>query len=247
MGQRGDAYHSPITITDNSMKMKTIKLADGTEHSVPVEVADALDTKADAEATLKTKADAEKGTLLLDADTLKVLNQGGVLDAKGKVPPAFLKKMKGKKGEEGEEEEEDEGDDKTKDAISALRAKLDTLEARGTADAESFNARVDTRSRLVASAVGILGANTKTDGVSDSALMSSVVVGVTPGMAARLKDHVKDESYLRCAYDSALELHATRGAAIQDAGRVIYDALQSDSDEDIFIDALTAYSKRAES
>lgn len=220
---RGDAFNHTHEVI---MKTKTIKIGDA-EFTVPEAVADAYEAKA------KTDADA------IGTDTIKQLQDAGALDAKGKVPPAFLKNIKGK----GKEEEEEEDKGKSKDSASELRAKVDTLEAQAKAHADSFNTRVDARSKLVTNAVLVLGATHKTDGIADAQLMREVVLKVLPSMEPKLDANKGDSGYLLATYDQAMDLHARRDQATLDNNSAIYDAMNNGA-ADPFTDALTKYAKR---
>lgn len=225
---RGDAF--TITTEVTLMKTKKIKLADGTEHVVPIEVADAyvaaqnlVSVTVDGETCLVPK-------LVADA-----------MDAKGSKAPPFGKKP---------EEEEEGGDDeaaKSGDSDSSLRAKVDMLETKAAEDADTFNARVDARSKLVTDARDVLGRDYKTDGVNDAALMRSIVLKVSPRMETKLDANKGDAGYLRCAYDEAMDLHARRDAAERDTGTTIFDAMNDGAEGgDAFLDALKHYNKRAD-
>lgn len=232
---RGDAFTLDTKV--NTMKTRKVKLADGTEVSVPVEVADKFEASRGDDAN---PDEPKTATVVVDGKEYTVPAE--VADAiKADQVPQFAKgKGKGKEGEEGEE---DEG--KSKDSDSALRAKVDILEAsQATAD-ETFNARVDARSKLVTDARAVLGAEHKVDGVADVDLMRAIVVKAVPSMESKLDAHKGDVGYLRCAYDQAMELHGRREDAINDTNGAVFDAIQSGG-EDPFLDALTHYNTRAD-
>jgi hypothetical protein len=197
------------------METRIIKLGDQ-EFTVPVAVADAL-----------------------DAATVTAQDEQVPQDTEDQFP--FKKKAKGK-GKGAEEEDPEEED---KDSTTALKAKVDTMEAKAATDAETFAARVDARVALVTTARTVLGPETRTDGVGDSDLMRAVVLKVLPNMEARLDANKADTGYLRASYDQAVELHARREEAVQDTHTALFTAL-NDGPGDVFTDALEASSERAE-
>ena len=111
-----------------------------------------------------------------------------------------------------------------------LKGRIDSLEAELKAQKEGEAARVDARVTLVTHARAILGSDTKTDGVSDSALMSAIVTKVQPTLKETLDAHKEDVGFIRGAYLSALRIHATNQEQNNDANQLIFDAITSNAD-----------------
>jgi hypothetical protein len=245
MLNRGDAF-TITTPTLETVKMKTIKLLDGTEISVTTAVADAF--------LAAVKADK-------DGPVTKMLDVGIRADA---IADA---KDKGKKNPFGDDDDDDDKDDAAakvkadadakaakdvadaaaakaaaKPDSTALQAKVDMLETQAKTDADTFNARVDARSKLVADAVRV---GVEATDSSDAALMRAIVLKVVPDMKAKLDAHKAEPGYLRCAYDSAMELASKRDAADLDSNTVIFEAMNQDGLSASFEDALSTYNDRA--
>jgi hypothetical protein len=128
--------------------------------------------------------------------------------------------------------------------LSALRAKVDMLEATAKADAESFTARVDARATLVADARSVLGSEFKLD--TDAGLMAAIVAKAAPSMASKLDANKGDVGYLRCAYDQAMEIHAKRDEQVNATHSAIFDTVTDGDKGDPILDALRSYNTRAQ-
>lgn len=98
------------------------------------------------------------------------------------------------------------------------RARIDALEAR----IANEPARIDARVNLVVKAREILGADCKTDGVPDIALMRAVASHVTPALKAKVDAGSSD--YVTAAYEMALESHAARVDSTGELGELVYSA-----------------------
>ena len=106
---------------------------------------------------------------------------------------------------------------KRKDELTALRAKVDTLEAARKKDQENEAARIDARVALVGHYKRIVG--TEPVPKVDSELMRAVVLKINPDLEKRLDEHKDDAGYLRASFDAALELWSekTDSAAASEA------------------------------
>ena len=116
-------------------------------------------------------------------------------------------------------------DTKTTDENTALRARVDVLEADASARDASESARIDARVSLVTAARSVLGSETPTAGVKDSALMRAVVLTVNPSLEGRLDANKSAPGYLRAAFDAAVDLHSEREKNTTDTETAIFDAL----------------------
>lgn len=130
--------------------------------------------------------------------------------------------------------------------LAELQGKLDVVTAKLEAQEQSFSARVDERSQLVAAAQRHGVPTTDEKGArSDAAIMADVVVKALPSMATKLEQHKGDAGYLRACFDQAVEMCARRDEETARANTVLFDALKGDGKTDPFEDALTSYANRA--
>lgn len=237
---RGDAFTLTPKVT---MKTKKIKLDDGKEVEVSAQLVDAFleARKADKDGPVAKALyiaiceDAgfpfkKKGEEEDDDDDDDA--QDAAIAAKAKADAdaaAAKKKADDKKAEDAKSDAE---------KLSALQAKVDVLEADGS----TFNARVDTRSKLVADAmrVGVDASNR-----SDADIMRDVVLKVLPSMKEKLDAHKTDAGYLTCAYDQAMELASKRDEADLENNSVIFDAMKNDAGVLDFESAMSGYNDRA--
>jgi hypothetical protein len=128
---------------------------------------------------------------------------------------------------EEEEEEEDEGKKKGDAAdVSALRAKVDMLEADGQAYRDGEAARIDARASLIATAKTV-SSEIKTDGLTNDAIMASVVLSIRPEFKAKLDANKGNSGYLQACYEQACELHTARGDASNDLNTVLHAAVKN--------------------
>lgn len=112
------------------------------------------------------------------------------------------------------------------DGASAMRARVDALEAQLAAARSQEAGRIDARVGLVSKAREILGAKFDHSGKSDQQIQRAVVLAVLPSMAERLERNREDAGYLRSAYDTAVDHHIREQESITDSLRVTFDAAQ---------------------
>jgi len=134
-----------------------------------------------------------------------------------------------------EEEEED-----VKDTDSALRAKVDALQAQLEETRASESDRIDARVRLVTTARDILGTEAKTDGVSDADIMRATILAVSPSLAPRLDNNAGDVGYLRASFDAAVDLHRSRASAEADTMAALFATAEATKADAADPDALYA-------
>jgi len=134
-----------------------------------------------------------------------------------------------------EEEEED-----VKDTDSALRAKVDALQAQLEETRASESDRIDARVRLVTTARDILGTEAKTDGVSDADIMRATILAVSPSLAPRLDNTAGDVGYLRASFDAAVDLHRSRASAEADTMAALFATAEATKADAADPDALYA-------
>ena len=136
-----------------------------------------------------------------------------------------------------DDQEETEMDENTNDEATALRARVDALEAElaGTRDREA--ARIDARVNLVTTAREILGPDHKTDGVNDAALMRDVVLHVNAGLKDRLDANAGDAGYLRASYEAAVDLHRDRSRVADEIPNTLFDAMHTPAEDRLDLDA----------
>jgi len=135
-----------------------------------------------------------------------------------------------------EEEEEDD----VKDTDSALRAKVDALQAQLEETRASESDRIDARVRLVTTARDILGTEAKTDGVSDADIMRATILAVSPSLAPRLDNNAGDVGYLRASFDAAVDLHRSRASAEADTMAALFATAEATKADAADPDALYA-------
>lgn len=124
------------------------------------------------------------------------------------------------------------------DDATALRAKVDTLEAARATDSASFSQRVGLRVGLERKASAICP-ELQLDGMSDDAIRKAVVLAVSPNVAAKLEQNSKAPGYLRAMFDTAVELHSGRERHADELGRAIFDA-HNEGSSDVDLDQLHA-------
>ena len=131
-------------------------------------------------------------------------------------------------------EEEEDMDDKKKDTAeaSALRAKVDALQAQLDEARSSEAARIDARVRLVTTARDILGPEAKTDGQTDAEIMRAAILAVSPALAPRLDNNAGDLGYLRASFDAAVDLHRSRATAEADTMAALFANAQAEKADD---------------
>ena len=122
---------------------------------------------------------------------------------------------------------------KDQNEATALRARVDALEAELAGSKERETVRIDARVNLVTTARGILGADHRTDGVGDVALMREVVLHVSPKLKDRLDANATDAGYLRASYEAAVDLHRDRARVADEIPTVLFDAIKTDGADDL--------------
>ena len=138
--------------------------------------------------------------------------------------------------EDAKEEEMPTEDTKIDSAsFAAMQAKIDSMEAQLKAEREGASAKIDTRVALVTSAREVLGAEIKTDGVSDIAIQRAVVGAVTPAMKAKVDAGSAD--YVQAAYEMALTTFKSKVDSTEDLMVLTHQAAKADSEE-IDLDSL---------
>ena len=130
-----------------------------------------------------------------------------------------------------EEEDEDKADKASPDA-SALRAKVDALQAQLDEARASESARIDARVQLVTTARDILGPEAKTDGQSDAEIMRAAILAVSPSLAPRLDNNAGDAGYLRASFDAAVDLHRSRATAEADTMAALFATANPEAKSD---------------
>jgi hypothetical protein len=179
---------------------------------------------------MSTDKKEDVGTITIDGEKISV---------DPRVAAAFTKLTEDSETEPSKDQPMPTQDTKTEDA-TALRARLDVLEAEATARAASESARIDARVSLVTTARNVLGADTPTTGVTDAALMRAVVLKVNPALEGRLDANKDAPGYLRAAFDAAVDLHGEREAHTDEAPAAIFEAIQGGKTDADDLDALHA-------
>lgn len=118
--------------------------------------------------------------------------------------------------------------DENKQEATALRARVDVLEAELAGNKNRETARIDARVNLVTTARGILGADHKTDGVEDAPLMREVILHVSPNLKGRLDANADDEGYLRASYEAAVDLNKDRESVADEISNTLFSAMVTD-------------------
>jgi hypothetical protein len=174
----------------------------GAEFDVPDEVAEALgemteklEEQAAELARMKEPAAEEPAADMEEEAEIEI-----EADAEKPPEPAAA--------DEGEEEEPMKTDAKTKAKQDAMQARIDSLEAKLEASDKTEDARIDARVSLVTTCRKVLGADFKTDSVSEIDLQKAIVVHCTPSMKAKLDG--KSSDYVRAAYEMALDAESKR-------------------------------------
>jgi len=134
-------------------------------------------------------------------------------------------------GHSEEEEDEDKADKASPDA-SALRAKVDALQAQLDEARASESSRIDARVRLVTTARDILGPEAKTDGQTDAEIMRAAILAVSPSLAPRLDNNAGDVGYLRASFDAAVDLHRSRATAEADTMAALFATANPEAKSD---------------
>ena len=127
---------------------------------------------------------------------------------------------------------EEDDEDESMDSDSALRAKVDALQAQLDETRASESTRIDARVRLVTTARDILGAEAKTDGVSDAEIMRAAILAVSPTLAPRLDNNADDLGYLRASFDAAVDLHRSRATAEADTMAALFATANPEAKSD---------------
>lgn len=212
-----DAVGIPPEDKDMKVKIKDGKIMIGeTEHEVPDEVAaafEAMRNKVEEQGAELSKLAAEgdnKDEMLMEEevksqDSVDILKLFGVQKA---------------------------DDPKTQVAqlLQTMQGKIDALEASLKTEREKSVSQIDARVQLVTKAREILGADTKTDGVSDIALMKAVVGSVMPALKSKV-DASKSTDYVRACYDAALEHKATKADSSEQLMELSFTAARGDNKE----------------
>lgn len=116
------------------------------------------------------------------------------------------------------------------DRKDALQAQIDMLKAKLDEATSMSSAKIDARVALVSKAREVLGANCKTDGLSDSQIKKAIVAAITPSMKSKL-DGASD-SYVDGAYAIALD---TRQVQLDNAFfNTASQAFHSDAKDNVF-------------
>jgi hypothetical protein len=123
--------------------------------------------------------------------------------------------------------------EQNKDEATALRARVDALEAELAQGKERETARIDARVNLVTTARGILGTDHKTDGVDDATLMREVVLHVNPKLKDRLDANADAPGYLRASYEAAVDLHQDRATVADEISTTLFEAIKTDGAGDL--------------
>jgi hypothetical protein len=84
----------------------------------------------------------------------------------------------------------------------------------------------------VTTARDILGAEAKTDGVSDAEIMRAAILAVSPTLAPRLDNNADDLGYLRASFDSAVDLHRSRATAEADTMAALFATANPEAKSD---------------
>jgi len=116
-------------------------------------------------------------------------------------------------------------------SIDSLKAQIDTLEAALKAERDSASVKIDARVALVTKARDILGAEAKTDGVTDIDLMRQVVAKVTPAMKSKVDKGSAD--YVAASYEMAVQQHATKVDSSEELMTLTHDAPKTDAPVDL--------------
>jgi hypothetical protein len=84
----------------------------------------------------------------------------------------------------------------------------------------------------VTTARDILGAEAKTDGVSDAEIMRAAILAVSPTLAPRLDNNADDLGYLRASFDAAVDLHRSRATAEADTMAALFATANPEAKSD---------------
>jgi hypothetical protein len=172
-------------------------------------------------------------------DVATITIDGETIPVDPRVAAAFTKLTADSETEPAKDQPMNHQDKKPEDA-TALRARVDVLEAEAAARAASESARIDARVSLVTTARDVLGADTTTTGVTDAALMRAVVLKVNPALEGRLDANKDAPGYLRAAFDAAVDLHREREAHTDEAPAAIFEAIKGGKTDADDLDALHA-------
>ena len=169
----------------------------GAEFDVPDEVAEAL-----GEMTEKLEEQA--------AELARMKEPAAEEPAEDAEEAEIEIEAKAEETEEVAEADEDpmKTDAKTKAKQDAMQARIDSLEAKLEASNKTEDARIDARVSLVTTCRKVLGADFKTDSVSEIDLQKAIVVHCTPSMKTKLDG--KSADYVRAAYEMALDAESKR-------------------------------------
>jgi hypothetical protein len=168
------------------------------------------------------------------------------------VAEAFTKLNADTSDEDADEDKEETEMENTNDEATALRARVDALEAELTTTRDREAARIDARVNLVTTTREILGSGHKTDGENDAALMRAVVLHVNPGLKDRLDANAGDGGYLRASYEAAVDLHRSRADVADEIPTALFDAMGTEERNDLdaehraYINRITGRGTRTE-
>lgn len=209
------------------VKRKNGKIMIGeTEHEVPDEVAAAFEmmkNKVEEQGAELSKLAAEGD----NADEMMEEEEMAMKDA-----PDILKVLADSLADKGKKDKKDEP------TIEQLKAQVDTLSAALEEQKKNSHVNVDARVQLVQTAKDVLGNDTKTDGISDIALMRQVICKVTPAMDSKVGPKAKpSDDYVRAAYDMALQAHVQQQDSTTSLMALTFEANRGDN-KDADIDAL---------
>jgi uncharacterized protein len=193
----GDAFATTLRPT-----MKTKITIDGKHFEVPSEVAAELQ-RLDA-AKSKAKADEDE-----DSDEKEDEDEDEDEENKDKRKrgDSHSRARSGKRGDS---------------SASALRAERDALKSRLDKLESGFQARLDARVELLATAKRVCGTSYRSDGKDDLSVMHDVILRLDPDAASALKANEGDAGYIRARFDVALraeESKANYGQQILEVAR----------------------------
>jgi hypothetical protein len=240
---RGVADGQPFTVRQTNIRGNHLAIVDrgraGPDVGIPLVRGDAFHTFTGEIQTMKTQDNEAPAleSVVIDGETFD-------------VPPAVAARladaMNKPFGKSPDDDEEEDTATRTKSDgdVEALRAKLDALEAEAKTRADSEATRIDARVNLVTVAREVLGADAKTDGVSDAAIMRAVIVRVNPALEGRLDANASSPGYVRASFDACVDLHRSRVDAVAETNRVIFDAMNDGADAPTLDAEYSAYLNR---
>ena len=200
----------------------------GPECRLLIDSGDAYSLQPNNEVPMKTDKTPDVATIIIDGEEIAV------------DPKVAAHVHKLNEDANASHENKDTMPTNTNEDATALRARVDVLEADAKARIDSEADRIDARVNLVTAARNVLGPDTATRGVSDAALMRAVVLNVNPALEGRLDANKDSAGYLVAAFDAAVDLHRERTAATDEANTAIFDALNggpTGSEDKVDLDA----------